>query len=113
MGKVFGEKVCVSNPLPTSLDASPCRARASRAALPLTRGRLAAYKRFFCVAGLCILLFTTTTASAQTNWVSQFLNRYQPPAIDPASRVTPPVSDAPWRLMVKDGVLPVSVRDVI
>jgi len=54
-----------------------------------------------------------TTASAQSNWVAQFLNRYRSPAIDPASRVTPPVSDAPWRLMVKEGVLPVSVSDVI
>src|SRR5262249_33206564 len=55
----------------------------------------------------------TTTASAQSNWVTQFLNRYKSPAIDPASRITPPVSDTPWRLMVKDGVLPVSVNDVV
>jgi outer membrane protein len=61
---------------------------------------------------LLITLFSTT-ASAQSNWVTQFLHRYRSPAIDPASRVTPPVSDAPWRLMVKEGVLPVSVSDVI
>jgi len=62
-----------------------------------------------------VLLFTfsSTTASAQSNWVAQFLNRYRSPAIDPASRVTPPISDAPWRLMVQEGVLPVSVGDVI
>jgi len=61
---------------------------------------------------LLITLFSTT-ASAQSNWVTQFLHRYRSPAIDPASRVTPPVSDAPWRLMVNEGVLPVSVSDVI
>lgn len=61
---------------------------------------------------LLITLFSTT-ASAQSNWVTQFLHRYRSPAIDPASRVTPPVSDGPWRLMVKEGVLPVSVSDVI
>jgi outer membrane protein len=59
------------------------------------------------------LLFFATTASAQNNWVDQFLNRYHPPSVDPASRVTPPISDAPWRLMVRDGMLPVSVNDVI
>lgn len=52
-------------------------------------------------------------APAQANWVGQFLNRYRPPLIDPASKLTPAVSDGPWRLMVRDGVLPVSVGDVI
>src|SRR5262249_2084541 len=59
------------------------------------------------------LLFFATNASAQSNWVGQFLNRYRAPLIDPASRVTPQISDAPWKLMVRDGVLPVSVDDVI
>ena len=64
------------------------------------------------MAVLFVMLFTTT-ASAQSNWVTQFLSRYRSPAIDPASRITPPVSDTPWRLMVKEGVLPVSVSDVV
>jgi outer membrane protein TolC len=67
--------------------------------------------------GLCLLLVLpivlAQTASAQTNWVAQFLNRYQTPAVDPASRVTPRVTDAPWRLMVKEGVLGISAGDVI
>ena len=62
---------------------------------------------------LCIFYIFATTASAQSNWVGQFLNRYRPPVIDPASRVTPQVSDAPWRLMVQQGVLPLSVSDVV
>jgi hypothetical protein len=45
--------------------------------------------------------------------VAQFLKRYRPSAVDPASSVTPAVSDAPWRLMLKDGVLPVAVGDVV
>src|SRR5437667_2649119 len=69
------------------------------------RGRVA-------VAVLLLVTFATT-ASAQSNWVGQFLNRYRPPVIDPASRVTPQVSDAPWRLMVQQGVLPLSVSDVV
>ena len=66
-----------------------------------------------CVAlVLCFSLFVST-ASAQTDWARQFLNRYRPQAIDPAARVTPQVSDAPWRLMVEQGVLPLSVQDVV
>src|SRR5215813_5170600 len=65
------------------------------------------------LTALLLPLIFATAASAQSNWVGQFLNRYRPPAIDPASRVTPQVSDAPWRLMVQQGVLPVSVSDVI
>ena len=64
-------------------------------------------------AAVLLLVIFTTTASAQSNWVTQFLNRYRSPGIDPASRITPPVSDTPWRVMVKDGVLPVSVNDVV
>jgi len=62
---------------------------------------------------LLFVLVITTTASAQSNWVTQFLNRYRSPGLDPGSRVTPPVSDTPWRLMVKDGVMPISVGDVV
>src|SRR5438876_2466012 len=69
------------------------------------RGRIA-------VAVLLLVTFATT-ASAQSNWVGQFLNRYRPPAIDPAARVTPQISDAPWRLMVQQGTLPLSVGDVV
>jgi outer membrane protein len=65
------------------------------------------------LTALLLLLIFATAASAQSNWVGQFLNRYRPPVIDPAAHVTPRVSDAPWRLMVQQGVLPVSVSDVI
>ena len=71
------------------------------------------YAFLVAVVAIATTASLSTTASAQTNWVGQFLHRYRPPAIDPASRVTPEVSDAPWRLMVQNGVLPVSVGDVI
>jgi outer membrane protein TolC len=64
-------------------------------------------------AAVILLAIFATTASAQSNWVGQFLQRYRPPAVDPASQVTPLVSDAPWKPMVREGALPVSVTDVI
>jgi outer membrane protein TolC len=60
-----------------------------------------------------MLALVASPAAAQSNWVRGFLDRYRPPSIDPASRVTPQVTDAPWRLMVKDGMLPVGVSDVV
>jgi len=68
------------------------------------------------IAGLLmagVLGVVSPTARAQSNWVGDFINRYRPPAIDPAAKVTPQVSDAPWRLMVQQGALPLSVGDVI
>src|SRR5262245_2972165 len=59
------------------------------------------------------LVVFSTTASAQSDWVGQFLHRYRPPVIDPSATVTPEVSDAAWRQMVRDGILPVAVSDVI
>lgn len=64
------------------------------------------------LAALLVLAFTTA-AAAQKKWIEDFLNRYRPPAVDPASRVTPRVSDEPWRLMVQSGTLPISVNDVV
>jgi len=64
------------------------------------------------IAGLMMMIFTTT-ATSQGNWVEKFLNRYRPPIFDPASTVTPQVSDTPWRSMVDSGRLPVSVADVV
>ncbi|PYR96309.1 MAG: hypothetical protein DMG12_26615, partial [Acidobacteria bacterium] len=64
------------------------------------------------VAGLLLTVFTTT-ATAQSNWVEKFLNRYRPPILDPASTLTPQVSDTPWRSMVDSGRLPISVTDII
>src|SRR5438876_1852612 len=64
-------------------------------------------------AGILMIALFTTTAAAQSNWADQFLNRYKPPKIDPAAAVTPQVSDEPWRLMVAQGMLPLSVSDVI
>jgi outer membrane protein len=63
-------------------------------------------------AGLLLAVFTTT-ATAQSKWVEQFLNRYRPTPFDPASTVTPQVSDLAWRDMVQSGILPISVSDVI
>jgi outer membrane protein len=68
--------------------------------------------RLITVLLLCAL-FASTASAQSSDWVSQFLNRYRPPAIDPASRVTPNVSDAPWQLMVREGSLPLTVNDVI
>lgn len=51
--------------------------------------------------GLLIPAVFTTTASAQSNWAGEFLNRYKPPKGDPAATVTPQVSDEPWRLPVQ------------
>ncbi|PYS44745.1 MAG: hypothetical protein DMG13_33390, partial [Acidobacteria bacterium] len=65
------------------------------------------------ITGLMMMMIFTTTATAQGNWVEKFLNRYRPPNFDPASTVTPQVSDTPWRAMVESGRLPVSVADVV
>src|SRR5919109_1018546 len=64
------------------------------------------------VAGL-LLVVLSMTATAQSNWVENFLNRYRPPVFDPAATVTPQVSDTPWRAMVESGRLPISVADVV
>jgi len=66
------------------------------------------------VLTIALLIVTfATSGSAQTRWLDQFLERYKPPKVDPAASVTPQVSDEPWRLMVNQGVLPLSVNDVI
>src|SRR5262245_4342884 len=70
-------------------------------------------KFLFACLLLTLPIVMAQVASAQTNWVTQFLNRYQAPSVDPASRVTPQVSDAPWRLMVREGVMPITAGDVI
>ena len=64
------------------------------------------------LATLFIAVFATTGA-AQRNWVDQFLDRYKPPKVDPAATVTPQAGDEPWRLMVAQGVLPLSVADIV
>jgi outer membrane protein len=49
-------------------------------------------------------------SSAQSNWVGQFLNRYKPlNPIVPAGTA----ADDPWRVMVEQGSLPISVSDII
>ena len=64
------------------------------------------------LATLFIAVFATTGA-AQRNWVDQFLDRYKPPKVDPAATVIPQAGDEPWRLMVAQGVLPLSVADIV
>ena len=66
-----------------------------------------------CFTSVFLVLVFVCSASAQSDWVAEFLHRYRAPAIDPASRVTPPVSDESWRLLVREGVLPLGVGDVI
>jgi outer membrane protein TolC len=68
------------------------------------------FKAFF-IAGL-VLAFTTTL-SAQSSWVGQFLNRYKPPKIDLAGASTAQASNEPWQLMVRQGALPISISDII
>src|SRR5215467_10251569 len=63
------------------------------------------------IAGL-VLAFTTTL-SAQSNWVGQFLNRYKPSKIDLPSAATVQISDEPWQLMVRQGALAISISDII
>jgi outer membrane protein len=60
-----------------------------------------------------LLAVLTTNGWAQKKWLDDFLNRYRPPVVDPALKVTPQVSDVPWRLMLQSGTLPISVGDVI
>ncbi|HLH32321.1 MAG TPA: TolC family protein [Terriglobia bacterium] len=64
------------------------------------------YRIFF---ALLLALALATTSFAQTDWVGQFLNRYKP--LNPA--ITPQAADEPWRLMVRQDTLPVSVPDII
>jgi outer membrane protein len=68
------------------------------------------FKAFF-IAGL-VLAFTTTL-SAQSNWVGQFLNRYKPSKIDLPSAATVQALNEPWQLMVRQGALPISISDII
>jgi len=63
-------------------------------------------------AGLLVALFTAT-ATAQSNWVEQFLNRYKAPKVNPAAPATEQVADEPWQKMVPEGALPMSLNDVI
>ena len=62
--------------------------------------------------GLMLAAFSAS-ASAQSNWVTQFLNRYKPPKIDPSAALVPQIPGQPWQPMVKQGVLPITVNDVI
>src|SRR3989442_4105672 len=69
-------------------------------------------KKQIFTAGLLVALFTAT-ATAQSNWVEQFLNRYKPPKVNPAAPGTEQVADEPWQKMVPEGALPMSLNDVI
>src|SRR5690349_735433 len=68
------------------------------------------FKAFF-IAGL-VLAFTTTL-SAQSNWVGQFLNRYKPSKIDLPGAPAVQAANEPWQLMVRQGSLPISISDII
>src|SRR5262245_61385284 len=65
------------------------------------------------LVAVLLIATLTTSSSAQSNWVTQFLHRYRPPVVDPAAKITPQVTDAPWKLMVQQGTLPLAVGDVI
>jgi outer membrane protein len=62
--------------------------------------------------GLMLAVFSTA-ASAQSHWLSEFLDRYKPPKVDPAAAVMPQISSQPWQPMVQQGTLPISVNDII
>jgi outer membrane protein TolC len=65
----------------------------------------------FLVAGL-VLAFTTTL-TAQSNWVGQFLNRYKPSKIDLPGGSAVQAANEPWQLMVRQEALPISISDII
>jgi outer membrane protein len=64
------------------------------------------------VAAVLFLGFTTTV-SAQSHWVEQFLNRYKPLNVVTPAGVIPSPADEPWRLMVQQNTLPLSVSEII
>ena len=64
------------------------------------------------LAGMFVMAFTGI-CSAQTDWVGQFLNRYKPLNVIVPSGTNPAAADEPWRLMVQQGSLPISVSDVV
>src|SRR5215831_6050778 len=66
----------------------------------------------FILAATLVLAFTGI-CSAQTNWVEQFLNRYKPLNVTGPAVVNPAASDEPWRLMVQQDALPISVSDIV
>lgn len=63
----------------------------------------------FIAAGL--LMGFATSLSAQSNWVTQFLNRYRPMNLTAPAVLNP--SGEPWQTMVQQGALPITVSDII
>jgi len=60
------------------------------------------------VAAILVLIFAASSP-AQTDWITQFFNRYKP-----LNAATPSQgSDEAWRAMVQQGALPISISDVI
>jgi outer membrane protein len=64
------------------------------------------------VAALLLLAFAAT-ASAQSHWVEQFLDRYKPLNVATPAGVIPSAADEPWRMMVQQNTLPLSVSEII
>src|SRR5215469_9370580 len=64
------------------------------------------------VAAVLLLAFATT-ASAQSRWVEQFLNRYKPLNVVAPAGAIPSAADEPWRMMVQQNTLPLSVSEII
>jgi outer membrane protein TolC len=60
-----------------------------------------------------LLLAFATTASAQSHWVEQFLNRYKPLNVVTPAGAIPAAADEPWRMMIQQNTLPLSVSETI
>ena len=75
------------------------------------RSKTSTLNRLF--AAIFLVVLCVTAASAQSDWVGQFLHRYRPPLIDPSARVTPEVSDAAFRQMVRTRVEPVPHQEIL
>src|SRR5690242_14749406 len=67
-------------------------------------------KAFFAAV---LLLAFATTAPAQSHWVEQFLNRYKPLNVVTPAGAIPSAADEPWRPMVQQNTLPLSVSEII
>ncbi len=61
--------------------------------------------------GMAMLVFSAAPASAEQNWVDQFLSRYRPPAVEFPGAPTP--SQQELMDMIRNGQLPLTPNDVI
>jgi hypothetical protein len=65
--------------------------------------------KFRVLISAALLMAFAASAPTQTDWIGRFLDRYKP--LNSAS--VPQSADEPWRLMVQQSALPISISDVI